>query len=90
MKAIRIFNGEGIHSIETCVELSRGFIERAKTDREFIKSHNTPKWFLSEIYGHLKHKGELPELSRERKLELWEEAGKDKLLFLSLYVIEII
>ena len=69
------------------IKLATPFIQLG---REFIKSHNIPKWFLSEIYGHLKHNKDLPELSRERKLELWDEAGKDKLLYLSLYVIEII
>ncbi len=90
MKAISLFNGEGIHSIETCIELSRGFIERAKTDRDSLKRLNTPKWFLSEIYGHLKKSGELPELPEERKREIWKESGKDKLLAYSLYLIEIL
>jgi hypothetical protein len=86
MKAISIFNGLDIFSIESCIELSKEFMK----DREFVKNNLTPKWFISEIYGHLKKAGELPELSRERKIELWEESGKDKLLYLSLYVIEII
>ncbi len=87
MKAISLFNGEGIYSFETCVKLSTPFINLG---REFIKETNIPKWFLSEIYCHLKKAGDLPELSRERKLELWEEVGKDKLLYLSLYLIEIL
>ena len=87
MKAITLFNGEGIHSIETCIELSKDFL---KWDREALKQSNVPKWFLSEIYGYLKSKGDLPDVSRERKLELWNEAKKDKLLYLSLYLIEVI
>ena len=87
MKAIRIYTGEGIYSIEKCTELATPFINLG---REFIKENNIPKWFLSEIYSHLKKSGDLPELSRERKLELWDESGKDKLLYLSLYLIEIL
>ena len=87
MKAIRIFNGEGIYSFETCVKLSTPFI---KLGREFIKEHNIPKWFLSEIYAHLKKRGELPELPEERKREIWKESGKDKLLAYSLYLIEVL
>jgi hypothetical protein len=83
MKAIRIFSDDP----ETLIKLSIPFIQLG---REFIKENNIPKWFLSEIYGHLKKSGDLPELSKERKLELWSEAGKDKLLYLSLYVIEIL
>jgi hypothetical protein len=90
LKAIRIFNGEGIHSIETCVELSRGFIERAKTDRDSLKRLNTPKWFLSEIYSHLKKSGELPDLPEERQREIWEESKPDKLLAFSLYLIDVL
>lgn len=87
MKAITLFNGSDLFSFEKCVELSTPFIQLG---REFIKSHNTPKWFLSEIYGHLKKSGELPELTRERKLEIWEEAKHDKLLAYSLYLLEIL
>lgn len=83
MKAIRIFSDDP----ETLIKLSIPFIQLG---REFIKENNIPKWFLSELYGYLKHNGDLPELSRERKLELWQESKKDKLLYLSLYVIEIL
>jgi len=82
MKAIRIYSGEGIYSIETCIKLSTPFI---KLGREFIKSHNIPKWFLSEIYGHLKKSGELPELDEKRKREIWAESKGDKMLAFSLY-----
>ena len=90
MKAIRIYTGEGIYSPETLIDLASPMIKQAKEDRQYLFTWNTPKWFLSELYGYLKHQKELPELSRERKLELWEEAKKDKLLYLSLYLIEII
>ncbi len=84
---IRLFNGEGNFSFEKCVELSMPFL---KMGREFIKSHNIPKWFLSEMYGHLKKSGELPELSQERKKEIWKESNGDKLLAFSLYLIEVL
>ncbi len=87
MKAISLFNGEGIYSFETCVKLSTPFI---KLGREFIKEHNIPKWFLSEIYGHLKKAGDLPELPIERKREIWAESKGDKMLAFSLYLIEVI
>lgn len=87
MKAISLFNGEGLYSFETCVKLSTPFI---KLGREFIKEHNIPKWFLSEIYCHLKKAGDLPEISEERKREIWKEAKKDKLLAYSLYLIEVL
>ena len=87
MKAITLFNGEGNFSFEKCVELSTPFL---KMGREFIKSHNIPKWFLSEMYGHLKKKGELPELPIERQREIWKESNGDKLLAFSLYLIEVI
>lgn len=87
MKAITLFNGEGLFSFEKCVELSTPFLNLG---REFIKENNIPKYFLAEIYSHLKKSGELPELTRERKLELWREAGKDRLLYLSLYLVEVI
>jgi len=87
MKAISLFNGEGIYSFETCVKLSTPFI---KLGREFIKEHNIPKWFLAEIYCNLKKAGDLPELSEERKREIWVEAKKDKQLAYSLYLLEIL
>ena len=87
MKAISLFNGEGIYSFETCVKLSTPFI---KLGREFIKEHNIPKWFLAEIYCNLKKAGDLPELSEERKREIWKESKGDKLLAYSLYLIEIL
>ncbi len=87
MKAITLFNGEGIYSFETCVKLSTPFI---KLGREFIKEHNIPKWFLAEIYCNLKKAGDLPELPIERKREIWAEAKGDKLLAYSLYLIEIL
>ena len=83
MKAIRIFSDDP----ETLIKLCTPFIQLG---REFIKENNIPKWYLSELYGYLKHNGDLPELSRERKLEIWQESGKDKLIYLSLYVIEIV
>lgn len=87
MKAISLFNGEGIYSFETCVKLSTPFI---KLGREFIKEHNIPKWFLAEIYCNLKKAGDLPELPEERKREIWKESGKDKLLAFSLYLVEVL
>ena len=87
MKAISLFNGEGIYSFETCVKLSTPFI---KLGREFIKEHNIPKWFLAEIYCNLKKAGDLPELSIERKKEIWAEAKHDKQLAYSLYLLEIL
>jgi len=90
LKAIRIFNGEGMYSPEALIELCTPMIKQAKQDKEYLHNWNSPKWYLSELYGYLKHSGDLPELSRERKLELWNEAKKDKLLYLSLYLIEVI
>jgi len=87
MKAIRIFNGEGLLSFEKCVELSTPFINLG---REFIKETNIPKWFLAEIYCHLKKSGDLPELSTERQREIWKESKGDKLLEFSLYLVEVI
>jgi hypothetical protein len=87
LKAIRIYSGEGIYSIETCIKLATPFINLG---REFIKSHNIPKWFLSEIYGHLKKSGDLPELDEKRKREIWAESKGDKMLAFSLYLIEVI
>ena len=87
MKAISLFNGEGIYSFETCVKLSTPFI---KLGREFIKEHNIPKWFLAEIYCNLKKAGDLPELPEERKREIWKESKGDKQLAFSLYLIEIL
>jgi len=87
LKAIRIFNGEGIYSFETCVKLSTPFI---KLGREFIKEHNIPKWFLAEIYCNLKKAGDLPDLPEERKREIWKESKGDKLMAFSLYLIEVI
>ena len=83
MKAIRIFSDDP----ETLIKLSIPFIQLG---REFIKENNIPKWFLSELYATLKKSGDLPDVPRERKLELWNEAKKDKLLYLSLYVIEVV
>jgi hypothetical protein len=90
MKAIRIYSGEGIYSPEALIELASPMIKQAKEARQYLFRWNTPKWYLSEVYGYLKHSKDLPELSRERKLELWAESGKDKLLYLSLYLIEVI
>ena len=87
MKAISLFNGEGIYSFETCVKLSTPFI---KLGREFIKEHNIPKWFLAEIYCNLKKAGDLPGLPEERKREIWKESKGDKMLAFSLYLIEIL
>ena len=87
MKAIRLYTGEGLYSIEKCTELSMPFI---KLGREFIKANNIPKWFLSEIYGHLKKSGELPEISQERKKEIWKESKGDRLLAFSLYLVEVL
>ena len=84
---IRLYTGEGIYSPETLIDICAKFI---KQGREFIKENKIPKWFLSELYAYLKKSGSLPDLPRERKLELWNEAVKDKLLYLALYLIEII
>lgn len=87
MKAITLFNGSDLFSFEKCVELSTPFL---KLGREFIKSHNIPKWFLSEIYCHLKKSGDLPELDEKRKREIWAESKGDKMLAFSLYLVEVI
>ena len=87
MKAIRIYSGEGIYSIEKCIELSTPFI---KLGREFIKSHNIPKWFLAEIYCNLKKAGDLPNLPEKRKREIWKESKGCKMLAFSLYLVEVI
>ena len=87
MKAITLFNGEGLFSFESCVKLATPFINLG---REFIKENNIPKYFLAEIYCNLKKAGELPELTQERKKEIWKESKGDKLLAFSLYLIEVI
>ena len=87
MKAIRIYSGEGIYNIETCIKLSTPFL---KLGREFIKENNIPKWFLSELYATLKKSGDLPELDEKRKREIWAESKGDKLLAFSLYLVEIL
>jgi hypothetical protein len=84
---IRLFTGEGIFSIETCIEKSKEFMDHG---REFIKESRIAKWYLSELYAYLKKSGDLPELIRERKLEIWKEANGDKLLAFSLYLLEVI
>ena len=83
MKAIRIFSDDP----ETLIKLSIPFI---KLGREFIKSNNIPKWFLSELYATLKKSGDLPELSMEKKKEIWKEAKGDKQIAFSLYLLEVI
>jgi hypothetical protein len=87
MKAITLFNGEGLFSFDKCVELSTPFLNLG---REFIKENNIPKYFLAEIYSHLKKSGSLPEISQERKKEIWKESNGDKLLAFSLYLVEVI
>jgi hypothetical protein len=87
LKAISIISDFGI---ERFTEISAPLINQAKADRSFLFRFDSPKWFLSELYFYLKKKNEIPELPRERKLELWNEAGKDKLLYSSLCLIEII
>ncbi len=83
MKAIRIFSDDP----ETLIKLCTPFIQLG---REFIKENNIPKWFLSELYGHLKKSGDLPELDEKRKREIWAESKGDKMLAFSLYLIEVI
>ena len=83
MKAIRIFSDDP----ETLIKLCTPFIQLG---REFIKSHNIPKWFLSELYAYLKKSGELPELDEKRKREIWAESKGDKMLAFSLYLVEVI
>jgi hypothetical protein len=87
LKAITLFNGEGLFSFEKCVELSTPFLNLG---RQFIKEHNIPKYFLAEIYSRLKKSGELPEISQERKKEIWKEAKNDKLMAYSLYLLEVL
>jgi len=90
MKAIRIFTGEGIYSPETLINICTPMIQQAKQDKEYLFTWNTPKWFLSELYGYLKHSKSLPEISQERKKEIWAESKGDKLLAFSLYLVEVI
>ena len=90
MKAISLFNGSGNFSIEKCIELSTPFINLAKEDRTILSRFSIPKYFLSEIYCYLKKKKDLPELSQERKKEIWIESGKDRLLAYSLYLVEVL
>ena len=85
--AIRLFTGEGIFSIETCIEKSKEFMEHG---REFIKESNIAKWYISELYAYLKKSGDLPELPEKRKREIWEESKGDKLMAFSLYLVEVI
>ncbi len=88
---IRLFTDkEGYFTPENLMTICGPMIKATQDDRQFLFKWNSPKWYISELYGYLKHIKELPELSRKRKLELWEEVGKDKLLYLSLYLIEII
>ena len=83
MKAIRIFSDDP----ETLIRLCTPFIQLG---REFIKENNIPKWFLSELYATLKKSGDLPELSMEKKKEIWAESKHDKMLAFSLYLFEVI
>ena len=83
MKAIRIFSDDP----ETLIKLCTPFIQLG---REFIKENNIPKWFLSELYATLKKSGDLPELSMEKKKEIWAESKHDKMLAFSLYLFEVI
>ena len=83
MKAIRIFSDDP----ETLIKLCTPFIQLG---REFIKENNIPKWFLSELYATLKKSGDLPELSMEKKKEIWAESKGDKQIAFSLYLIEVI
>jgi len=88
---IRLFTEkEGILSTDKLIEICTPMIRQAQEDRQYLFRWNTPKWYLSELYAYLKKSGDLPELNRERKVELWNEAQKDKLLYLSLYLIEIL
>jgi len=83
MIAIRIFSDDP----ETLIKLCTPFIQLG---REFIKENNIPKWFLSELYATLKKSGDLPELSMEKKKEIWAESKGDKMLAFSLYLVEVI
>ncbi len=65
-------------------------IQLAKEDKTYLHRMTSRKWFLAEIYCHLKKAGDLPELPIERKREIWAEAKGDKLLAYSLYLIEIL
>ena len=83
MKAIRIFSDNPDYLIKVCSD----FINHG---REFIKENNIPKWFLSELYATLKKSGDLPELSIEKKKEIWAESKGDKQIAFSLYLLEVI
>jgi len=90
MKAIRIFSGEGMYSPEALIELCTPMIKEAKEDKNYLHYWNSPKWFLAEIYGYLKHNKDLPELDEKRKREIWKESKHDKMLAFSLYLVEVI
>jgi len=72
---------------ETLIKLCTPFIQLG---REFIKENNIPKWFLSELYATLKKSGDLPELSMEKKKEIWAESKGDRMLAFSLYLVDVI
>ena len=90
MKAIALFTGEGLFSNDSLVNLCEGHIRSAKQDKDYLHRFKSPRWFLSELYCTLKKNNEIPDLSLDRKKEIWKEAGKDKMLAYSLYLIEII
>lgn len=90
MKSVKLFNGAGLFSIDACIELSAPFLKLQKADQTFLFRFNIPKYFLSEIYCYLKNKKELPELSMEKKKEIWKKSNGDRLLAYSLYLTEVL
>ena len=90
MKAIAPFNVEGLFSYDSLVNLCEGHIRSAKQDKDYLHRFQSPRWFLAELYCTFKKNNEIPDLSLERKKEIWKEAKSDKMLAFSLYLIEII
>jgi len=91
MKAITLFNEkEGYFTFENLIEVCAPMIRWAKEDKEYLHFWNTSKWYLAELYCALKKQGHIPKLSLEDKKRIWREAGHDKQLAFSLYLIEII
>ena len=90
MKAITLFNGTGLFSYDSLVNLCEGHIRSAKADPTYLHRFTSPRWFLAELFCILKKKGDIPDVPRETKKRIWDESGKDKLLAFSLYLIQVI
>ncbi len=90
MKAITLFNGTGLFSYESLVNLSEGHIRSAQKDRTYLHRFSSPRYFLSELFCALKKGKQIPDIPRETKERIWKESQGDKMLAFSLYLVEVI